>query len=60
MEPTLVINRNDRPNSFEFGKASLRHKVYYEDEADLKRAIDVALAGDKYLETHVSDQSGGN
>jgi hypothetical protein len=43
-----VINRTEKANSFEFGKAGQRHKVYYDVEEDLKKAIDTALAGEKY------------
>lgn len=46
---TEVMNRTERANSFEFGKAGQRHKVYYDDATGLKNAIDAALAGEKYL-----------
>ena len=32
----LIINKTERANSYEFGKAGNRHKVYYEDAEDLK------------------------
>jgi hypothetical protein len=33
---TLIINRNEKPNSYEFGKASNRWKLYFNDAAELK------------------------
>lgn len=48
------VNRTERPNSFEFGKAGQRHKIYYEDEADLKKRIDVSLKGEQYLADKLS------
>ena len=32
----VVINRTEKPHSFEFGPANMRHKVYYGDIAELK------------------------
>ena len=36
---SLIINRNERANSYEFGKASNRFKLYFEDAQDLKNKI---------------------
>ena len=36
---TFVINETPKCNSFEFGKASFRHKVYYKDVTELKQHI---------------------
>lgn len=36
---SFVINETEKPNSFEFGKASFRHKIYYKDIAELKKHI---------------------
>lgn len=35
----VVISRTEKPNSFEFGPANMRHKIYYEDIYDLKKRI---------------------
>lgn len=35
----VVINRTDKPHSFEFGKAGMRHKIYYNDVLDLQLQI---------------------
>jgi len=48
MEEQVVVNKTERPNSYEFGKAGNRHKVYYNDADDLnallKRLVDAGLA----------------
>ena len=36
----IVTTRADRPHSFEFGKAGMRHKIYYEDIKELQRHIE--------------------
>ena len=46
---TEVVNRTERPNSFEFGKAGRRHKVYYDTKEELTTAINNAIAGEKHL-----------
>lgn len=32
----LVINKTEKPNSYEFGKAGNRFKIYYSDSEDLQ------------------------
>ena len=43
----LVINRTERPNSYEFGKAGNRFKLYFDTvedlEARIKKLIDSGL-----------------
>ena len=36
---TFVINETEKPNSFEKGVASNRHKIYYKDVKELKQHI---------------------
>lgn len=36
---TIVINRTEKPHSFEFGKAGNRFKIYYSDIEDLKNHL---------------------
>jgi hypothetical protein len=36
----IVITRIEKPHSFEFGKASKRHKIYYGSVAELKEQYD--------------------
>jgi len=40
MEETKIINKTEKPNSFEFGKAGNRFKLYFEDASDLKNQIE--------------------
>lgn len=43
---TIIIQRTEKPHSYEFGKANNRHKVYYGDINELKAHIDaLKLAG---------------
>jgi len=35
----LVINKTEKPNSYEFGKAGARHKIYYSDLDDLQKQL---------------------
>jgi len=35
-----VIQRTEKPNSYEFGKAGNRFKLYFDDPHDLKRQMD--------------------
>ena len=37
---SFVVNETPRPNSFEVGKASARHKIYYENPEDLQSQIE--------------------
>lgn len=39
IEHHVLINRVEKPHSFEFGKAGQRHKVYYSDILELKQRI---------------------
>lgn len=40
MEEQIVINRTEKPNSFETGKAGSRWKIYFSDAEDLKKQIE--------------------
>lgn len=44
-----MVQETRAPNSFEFGKAGQRHKVYYENLEEMKLKIEQALVGEKYL-----------
>ena len=50
-----VFNVSVKPNSFEWGKATSRHKVYYDDPAELKAHIEalkeLGLYEDEIIET---------
>ena len=35
MEPQLVINKTDKPNSYEFGNAGNRLKIYFDSVEEL-------------------------
>lgn len=40
---SFVIEEKKCANSYECGKAGARHKIYYEDAADLKNKIDALI-----------------
>ena len=40
MEENITITRVEKPNSYEFGKAGNRFKIYFADAEDLKKEID--------------------
>jgi hypothetical protein len=35
MEPQITISKTEKPNSFEFGPAGARMKIYFDDPAEL-------------------------
>ncbi len=39
MEEQVIINKNYKASSFEFGKAGNRFKLYFEDAEDLENQI---------------------
>ncbi len=39
-ESNININRTERPNSYETGRAGARFKIYFEDAEDLKKQLD--------------------
>ena len=39
MEEQIIINKTERPNSFETGKAGARFKIYYSNPTDLKNHL---------------------
>lgn len=39
MEKQEIINKTEKPNSYEFGKSGNRFKLYFEDAQDLKFQI---------------------
>ncbi len=53
------IEVKDRPNSFEWGKPSSRHKVYYNTLEDLKQRITEAVAGENLLNQLKATEGGG-
>ena len=53
-EHTVVLNRTEKPHSYEFGKATARHKIYYGNIEDLKEhleALRIAMLIDEDIET---------
>jgi len=38
-ETKTIINKSEKPNSYEFGKTGNRFKLYFEDAKDLKKQI---------------------
>ncbi len=40
MEEQIVINKTEKPNSFETGKPGARWKIYFSDAADLKTQVE--------------------
>jgi len=39
MEEQIVINKTEKPNSFETGPSGNRHKIYYSDATDLEKQV---------------------
>jgi len=39
MEEQIIINKTEKPNSYEIGKAGARWKLYFSDAEDLKKQI---------------------
>jgi len=39
MEPQVIINKTEKPNSFETGKAGSRFKLYFDTVEDLETQI---------------------
>jgi hypothetical protein len=37
---TYTIVHNDKPNSYEFGPAKCRHKIYYDTVEELKAQVE--------------------
>jgi len=50
MDEQIVINKSERPNSYEFGKAGNRFKLYFEDATDLKIQVESLKAVGLYKE----------
>jgi len=40
MEEQIVINKTERPNSYEFGKPTNRFKLYFETAEDLNKLLE--------------------
>ena len=39
MEEQIIINKTEKPNSFETGKPGARFKLYFSDAEDLQKQI---------------------
>lgn len=39
MNEQIIINKTEKPNSYEFGKAGNRFKLYFDDGDDLLKQI---------------------
>ena len=39
-EEQIIINKTEKPNSYEFGKAGSRFKIYYGEVGELKEHIE--------------------
>ncbi len=46
----VVMNKTEKPNSYEVGKPSARHKIYYDTPDDLKTQIDKLIELGLYVE----------
>jgi hypothetical protein len=44
MEEQIIINKTERPSSYEFGKAGNRFKIYYSDADDLENQLNELVA----------------
>ena len=50
----IVIQRTEKPHSYEFGKASARHKIYYNEVSELKTHIELLKRAELYFEDDFS------
>jgi len=51
IEKQIILNKTERPNSFEIGKAGARWKLYFNDAEDLiKQIADLKAKGFDVLE----------
>ena len=58
MEEQVILNKTFRANSYEFGKAGNRFKLYFEDAADLKIQIDNLIQQGLYSEEIIKLEGG--
>ena len=58
MEEQIIINKTYRANSYEFGKAGNRFKLYFEDAQDLKTQIDNLIQQGLYSEEITKSEGG--
>ena len=49
-EPQIIINKTEKANSYEFGKAGNRFKLYFETAEDLKQQINNLIQQGLYSE----------
>ena len=55
MEEQIVINKTEKPNSYECGKAGNRLKIYFSDADDLKKQLtDLQSLGIEIPETQLN------
>lgn len=48
MEEQRIVNATERANSYEFGKAGSRFKIYYEHQNELMLKIKECIEADTY------------
>jgi len=60
MEEQVIINKTEKANSYEFGKAGNRFKLYFENGDDLKNQIDVLIRLGLYSEEATKIQEDKN
>lgn len=58
MEEQVILNKTFRANSYEFGKAGNRFKLYFEDAQDLKTQIDNLIQQGLYSEEITKSEGG--
>ena len=49
MEKQEIINKTEKANSYEFGKAGSRFKIYFETPEELKQRIDRLIELELYI-----------
>jgi len=50
MEEQIVLNKTEKPNSFETGKAGARFKIYFDTPEDLQTQLNKLKELDLYIE----------
>lgn len=53
----IVLQRTEKPHSYEFGPANSRHKIYYGEISELKEHIEALKLIDESLTSKLIDES---
>ena len=51
----IIISRSEKPHSYEFGKAGMRHKIYYGSVGELKQMMEELKEAKLLLEEEITE-----